>query len=68
MSEPLTTAGRSDHGAPDPLPPPVMQLCHRCKGPTRATQTIAGHDYCDVCAQHIRDLDAFHALIGTGEP
>jgi hypothetical protein len=78
--EPLTPAGQSDHGPPDPLPPP-SELC-RCSWPgckypdkqhtDRAFVVVNGRDYCHLHAEAAINGERFSLavkpLVGTGEP
>ncbi len=53
----------------DPLPLDPPGLCQRCRKECRDFTEVAGHGYCDACAEEVIDLNRMHqALVGTGEP
>lgn len=72
MSEPLTTAGRSDHGAPDPLPDCVTYALRGCQYPgcgkeTRAYVEVNGLSYCEEHAQLVEAERRVHEVFTGAE-
>lgn len=77
--EPLTTAGQSDHGPPDPLPPGLSCRCSwpGCKYPEARDgypefTVVNKRDYCHHHAKLAQSGAAFtetvKPLVGTGDP
>lgn len=87
MEPGLTLAGQHDHGPPDPplltewrhgqitnpLPeqPDPPGLCPRCLKECRDFTSVGGVEYCDGCAEMVRDIKSMFRACeaqGTGQP